>query len=90
MSLLESVPEMINEAKLTSLHIFISSKAMEVAILLSLMIASSAEDSQLYIKEWNYVEELKLKSDVLLENVRSVKKQIKVRICFALCVNTLH
>lgn len=63
---------------------------MEVAILLSLMIASSAEDSQLYIKEWNYVEEVKLKSDVLLENVRSVKKQLKVRICQRSRLNVLQ
>ncbi|XP_018533631.1 telomerase protein component 1 [Lates calcarifer] len=49
----------------------------EVAVLLSLMISSSAEDSQLHLMEWSHGEEAKLKSDVLLENVRSVMKQIK-------------
>lgn len=64
------------------------SKFMEVAILLSLMIASSAEDSQLYLLQWKKVEEVNLKSDVLLDNVRSVKKQLMVWI-FALCVSNI-
>lgn len=55
---------------------------LEVSVLLSLMIASSAEDSQLCVVDWNHGEELELKSDVLLDNVRSVTKQIKVRIFF--------
>lgn len=55
---------------------------MEVAVLLSLMIASSAEDIQLYTNDGDIVREVQLKSDVLLENVHSVKKQIKVGIFF--------
>lgn len=53
---------------------------MEVAVLLSLMIGSSAEDSQICLNKWNHVAEVKLKSDVLLDNVRSVIRQIKVRV----------
>ncbi|XP_042353328.1 telomerase protein component 1 isoform X2 [Plectropomus leopardus] len=49
----------------------------EMAVLLSLMIGSSAEDCQLCLVDWRYSEEVKLKSDVLLDNVRSVMKQIK-------------
>ncbi|CAJ1072532.1 Hypothetical predicted protein [Xyrichtys novacula] len=49
----------------------------EIAILLSLMIKSSAEDCQLYICNWGSSEEVKLKSDVLLDNVRTVVKQVK-------------
>ncbi|XP_039999978.1 telomerase protein component 1 isoform X2 [Xiphias gladius] len=49
----------------------------EVAVLLSLMISSSAEDSQLHLTGWSHGEEVKLKSDVLLENVRSVMTQMK-------------
>ncbi|XP_058486983.1 telomerase protein component 1 [Solea solea] len=52
---------------------------MEVAVLLSLMIKNSAEDSQLYLLNDEHVEEVKLKSDVLLENVRIVMKQIESR-----------
>lgn len=52
---------------------------MEVAVLLSLMIGSSAEDGQLCLIDWSHTEEVKLKSDVLLDNVRSVIKQAKVR-----------
>ncbi|XP_030607193.1 telomerase protein component 1 [Archocentrus centrarchus] len=50
---------------------------LEVAALLALMISSSAEDCELYISRYCQWEEVKLKSDVLLENVRSVIKQIK-------------
>ncbi|XP_067462602.1 telomerase protein component 1 [Thunnus thynnus] len=50
---------------------------MEVAVLLSLMIGSSAEDAQLCLMGFNHSEEVKLKSDVLLDNVRSVIKQAK-------------
>uniref|UniRef100_UPI0037E81F20 telomerase protein component 1 n=1 Tax=Semicossyphus pulcher TaxID=241346 RepID=UPI0037E81F20 len=49
----------------------------EIAVLLSLMIHSSAEDGQLGVYSWNNCEEVKLKSDVLLDNVRSVVKQMK-------------
>lgn len=47
--------------------------------MLALMINSSAEDSQLLLNYWNCADEFKLKSDVHLENVRSVMKEIKVR-----------
>lgn len=56
---------------------------IEVAVLLSLMIGSSAEDFQMYKIDWNRSEEIQLKSDVLLDNVRSVMKQIKVRAFFS-------
>ncbi|KAM7379694.1 hypothetical protein PAMP_005228 [Pampus punctatissimus] len=49
----------------------------EVAVLLSLMIGSSAEDAQLCLSDLDYAEEVELKSDVLLDNVRSVVKQTK-------------
>ncbi|XP_047446201.1 telomerase protein component 1 isoform X2 [Mugil cephalus] len=49
----------------------------EVAALLSLMIRSSAEDCQLFLTNDNNCEEVVLKSDVLLENVRSVIKQME-------------
>ncbi|XP_029930833.1 telomerase protein component 1 [Myripristis murdjan] len=51
----------------------------EVAVLLSLMIGYSAEDFKLCLADWNHSEEAKLKSDVLLENVRSIIKQIQER-----------
>lgn len=51
---------------------------MEVAVLLSLMIASSAEDVRLFRSLYCGFIELKLESDVLLENVRGVIKQMKV------------
>ncbi|XP_035526254.1 telomerase protein component 1 [Morone saxatilis] len=50
---------------------------MEVAVLLSLMIASSAEDFQLLLTRWDDSQQVELKSDVLLDNVRSVMKKIK-------------
>nr|XP_019966151.1 PREDICTED: telomerase protein component 1 isoform X1 [Paralichthys olivaceus] len=54
----------------------LSPSLMEVATLLSLMICSSAEDGQLHLVD-SHGEEAKLTSDVLLENVRSVMKQVK-------------
>ncbi|XP_036939136.1 telomerase protein component 1 isoform X2 [Acanthopagrus latus] len=48
----------------------------EVGALLSLMIASSAEDCQLLLIDWVHCEEIKLKSDVLLDNIRTVVKQM--------------
>lgn len=51
---------------------------MELAALLSLMIGSSAEDFQLYQCSYRGAVELKLESDVLLENVTSVIKQMTV------------
>lgn len=62
---------------------------LEVAVLLSLMIGSSAEDSQLCLADWSHCEEVKLKSDVLLDNVRSVMEQVEVWTFFCgilLCV----
>ncbi|XP_076004494.1 telomerase protein component 1 isoform X2 [Genypterus blacodes] len=50
---------------------------MEVAILLSLMISSSAEDASLLLLDFYGIVNAKLQSDVLLDNVRSVQKQIK-------------
>ncbi|XP_071347004.1 telomerase protein component 1-like isoform X1 [Trachinotus anak] len=50
---------------------------MEVGVLLSLIISSSAEDSQLHAYGWKHADKLELKSDILLENVRSVMKQIQ-------------
>lgn len=50
----------------------------ELGALLSLMIGSSSEDFQLCLHDWDYWEEVKLKSDVLLDNVRTVMKRIKV------------
>lgn len=52
---------------------------MEVAVLLSLMIRSSAEDTQLCLINGMTGDDVDLKSDVLLDNVRSVVKQAKVR-----------
>lgn len=48
-------------------------------MLLGLMIGSRAEDFELIKNEWGGSMKLELKSDVLLENVRSVVKQIQVR-----------
>lgn len=50
--------------------------------MLSLMIASSAEDSQLCLTDYRCSKEVELKSDVLLDNVRSVLKEIKAMVCF--------
>ncbi|XP_026169954.1 telomerase protein component 1 [Mastacembelus armatus] len=50
---------------------------MEVGVLLALMIGSSAEDSKLFIHDYSHGKEVELKSDVLLENVRTVMKDIK-------------
>lgn len=47
--------------------------------MLGLMIVSRAEDFELIKSEWDGSQKLELKSDVLLENVRSVVKQIQVR-----------
>lgn len=49
----------------------------ELAVLLSLMISSSAEDFQLCCVYWGSTEEIKLTSDNLLENVWSTMKQLK-------------
>lgn len=48
--------------------------------MLALMISSSAEDSELCLTCYGEWEEVTLKSDVLLENVRSLVKEMKVHI----------
>ncbi|XP_067330361.1 telomerase protein component 1-like isoform X1 [Channa argus] len=53
---------------------------MKLPVLLSLMIGSSAEDCHMFLHNWKRMEEIKLTSDVLLENVRSVMKRVKVHI----------
>ncbi|XP_008297460.1 telomerase protein component 1 [Stegastes partitus] len=50
---------------------------LEVGALLALMIKNSAEDCQLCLTNYNDCEEVELKSDVLLDNVRTVTKQAK-------------
>ncbi|XP_056913598.1 telomerase protein component 1 isoform X2 [Takifugu flavidus] len=50
---------------------------LEVAVLLSLMIGSSAEDFKLYLSFWRGLKEIKIESDVLLDNVKGVIKQLK-------------
>ncbi|XP_029970146.1 telomerase protein component 1-like [Salarias fasciatus] len=49
----------------------------EVAALVALLIRSSAEDCQFCLVDYGHCEEVELKSDVLLDNVRTVVKQIK-------------
>ncbi|XP_029970145.1 telomerase protein component 1-like isoform X2 [Salarias fasciatus] len=49
----------------------------EVAALVALLIRSSAEDCQLCLVDSGHCEEVELKSDVLLDNVRTVVKQMK-------------
>lgn len=56
------------------------SQVLEVAVLLSLMIGSSAEDFKLYVSFWRGLKEIKIESDVLLDNVKGVIKQLKVSI----------
>lgn len=47
--------------------------------MLGLMIGSRAEDFEIFKAQWSGSTKLKMSSDVLLENVRSVLKQIMVR-----------
>ncbi|XP_062413709.1 telomerase protein component 1 isoform X2 [Pungitius pungitius] len=54
-----------------------SPSVCEAAALLSLMIASSAEDCRLCLYSWKNSEEVELESDVLLDNVRSLVKRMK-------------
>lgn len=68
-----------NTNAVVSPFLFPFSQITEMAVLLSLMVVSSAEDSQLCLIDWSHSQEIELKSDVLLDNVRSVIKQIKVR-----------
>lgn len=51
---------------------------LEVTVLLSLMIANSCEDARVLLLDYSNYEEAQLKSDILLDNVRSVMQQIKV------------
>ncbi|XP_051943966.1 telomerase protein component 1 [Hippocampus zosterae] len=50
---------------------------LEVTVLLSLMIANSCEDARILLVDYCHYEEAQLKSDILLDNVRSVMQQIK-------------
>lgn len=70
----------VTKTLLTSLLLFVSCQLEEVSVLLSLMIASCVEDCQLYSHNFKHVDEVKLKSDDILENVRIIVKQIQVRI----------
>lgn len=73
---------------LNSSVIYVSfSQFAEVAVLLGLMIGSRAEDFDLFSSHWGGSMKLQLKSDVLLENVRSVLKQMKVRVICGKCVS---
>ncbi|KAF3857939.1 hypothetical protein F7725_011140 [Dissostichus mawsoni] len=63
----------------------LTASVMETAALLSLMIGSSAEDSQITLVSYSGFKEVELKSDVLLDNVRSVIKQRKVDNIIVLC-----
>ncbi|CAL8278850.1 unnamed protein product [Lota lota] len=49
----------------------------EVAVLISLLIGSSAEETKLCRYAWTHCSEVKLNTHVLLENVQSVMKQVK-------------
>ena len=53
-------------------------KLSDLGALLSLMIGSSAEDFSLVLTFCSYWEAVKLESDALLQNVRTVTKRIKV------------
>ncbi|XP_038859161.1 telomerase protein component 1 [Salvelinus namaycush] len=66
--------EKVDEAKEEKL----TPSMQEVAVLLSLMIAHSAEHPQLIHFCWWGCAEVELKSDVLLDNVRHVMKQVEV------------
>lgn len=49
-----------------------------MAALLALMISSSAEDYRLCLSMYGRCKEVQLKSDVLLDNVKSLMKDVKV------------
>lgn len=51
-----------------------------MAVLLALMIAHRSEDAQLYLGSFSGLKEVKLKSDVLLENVPHVMEQMEVKL----------
>ncbi|XP_023688332.2 telomerase protein component 1 isoform X2 [Paramormyrops kingsleyae] len=50
----------------------------QMAVLLALMIAHRSEDAQLYLGSYSGLKEVKLKSDVLLENVPHVMEQMEL------------
>ena len=55
------------------------SQAQEVAVLISLLIDCSAEETKLFSYGWRHCSEVKLNSHVVLENVKRVMKQVKVK-----------
>ncbi|XP_061694607.1 telomerase protein component 1 isoform X2 [Syngnathoides biaculeatus] len=55
----------------------LSPSMLEVTILLSLMIASSCEDAHVCLVDYYQYADAQLESDLLLENVQSVMRQIK-------------
>ncbi|KAJ3595051.1 hypothetical protein NHX12_004356 [Muraenolepis orangiensis] len=57
--------------------IFLPADMQEVAVLISLLIGCSAEESKLCLYSYRNSREVKLESDVLLENVRTVMKRTK-------------
>ncbi|XP_061587905.1 telomerase protein component 1 isoform X2 [Cololabis saira] len=59
-------------------HDKLTPSMLEVGAMLALMINSSAEDCRLYMLQDNQCKEATLESDVLLDNVRSVIKQMEV------------
>ncbi|XP_017266584.1 telomerase protein component 1 isoform X2 [Kryptolebias marmoratus] len=50
---------------------------LEAAALLALMISSSSEDHQLCLNYYSHYREVQLKSNVLLDNVKSLTKEVK-------------
>lgn len=55
-------------------------QVQEAAMLLCMMINYCSEDSQVMLFSHQGLQEVKVKSDVLLDNVRQAMKQLKVRI----------
>ena len=51
----------------------------EVAVLISLLIGCSAEETKLCTYGWYHCTEVKLKSHLVLENFKTVAKQVKVK-----------
>ncbi|XP_048867446.1 telomerase protein component 1 [Brienomyrus brachyistius] len=52
--------------------------AQQMAVLLALMLAHRSEDAQLYLGSYSGLKEVKLKSNVLLENVSHVMEQMEL------------
>ena len=55
------------------------SQMREVAVLISLLIGRSAEETKLCSYGWCHCSEVKLNTHVVLENVKRVTKQVKVK-----------